>query len=378
MTLYAPATERDIPHGTPSLHAFIIGVAHYPHLPGGGGSQARNPLQLTQVTTPQYTAAAVAEWFARSYHNPQVPLGSIELLISPAKNSPRTATQKVPVTEPATMAQIKKSFKAWKARAQGHRDNIAIFYFCGHGVLKVNHFLLPSDFGDPVEPNAWENCIDFDAMRVGMRSCEAQTQLFFVDACRETPPDLLTEIPKGQQLISSDESDDVRAFAVYNAAAEKHQAFGPADGPTYFSQAVLAALRIGAEGRGGHSYVVDTFSLGNAIGKVMKAYARRYNEKLTCNPSPSGEIADIHHTHNASVLAVIGCNSYPANKAAEIVLTNETNEVRSAVGEAKPMYEIVEAGEWNIEVRFPNGQFPDQRLASQQLRPLIFEGVNVP
>lgn len=377
MTLYAPPTPEEIPIGKPALHAFIIGVAHYPHLPGGDGKLAKNPLQLTQVTTPQYTAGAIAEWFATKYHNPQVPLGSVELLISPAKSSPADAKQAVPATDAATMAQIKRSFKAWTDRAGSHRDNIAVFYFCGHGVLKVNHFLLPSDFGDPTEQEAWENCIDFDGMRVGMRACAAQTQLFFVDACRETPPDLLTEIPKGHRLISSNESNDVKAFAVYNAAAEKHQAFGPADGPTYFCEAVLAALRIGAERRDDSSFVVDTFSLGNAIGKVMRAYGRRYKEKLTCNPSPSGEVMDIQHASKASVLAIVGCTSNQANKAAEIVLNNGVTQVHSAVGQAKPLYEIVEAGDWNIDVRFPNGQFPNQILP-KQLRPLIFEGVDVP
>lgn len=378
MTLYAPTTDQEIPVGKPSLHAFIIGVAHYPHLQGGGGRLAKNPLQLPQVTTPQYTAAAIAEWFATKYHNPQVPLGSVELLISPAKSSPTTATQRVPATDSATMAQIKKSFEAWETRAGSHPDNIAVFYFCGHGVQKVNQFLLPSDFGDPAETEAWENCIDFDGMRVGMRACKAQTQLFFVDACRETPPEQLNEIPTGHRLISSNESNDVKAFAVYNAAAEKHQAFGPEDGPTYFCEALLVALRIGAEGRGDRSFVVDTFSLGNAIGKVMQSYGQRYNKKLRCNPSQSGEPVGIHHTPNASLLAVVGCTSNLANKAAEIVLNNGTRQVRSAVGEAKPMYEVIEAGDWTIDVHFPNGQFPDQHLRNQQLRPLIFEGVRVP
>jgi hypothetical protein len=78
------------------------------------------------------------------------------------------------------------------------------------------------------------------------------------------------------------------------------------------------------------------------------------------------------------VLAVVGCRTEQANKEAEIVLSNGLTEVRSAAGEAKPLCQVVTAGEWDIEVRFPSGRFQNTRLPPQRLLPLVFEGVDVP
>ncbi len=378
MSLYWPAQEGDVVLDKPRLHVFIVGVAHYPHLPGGGAAPAANPLQLGQVTTPQYTAARMAEWFEKEYRNPGVPLGSIELLISRSKHPPATATQPVMAADPATLANIRASFKRWQQRAASDAGNIAVFYFCGHGVRKVNHFLLAEDWGDPALEEAWANTIDFDGMRIGMRKCRARTQLFFVDACQETNQSLLKEIPTGERFISSDESTEVPSYAVYNASADKQQAFGPPDGPTYFSQALIDAFRIGAEHQAQGSWIVDTYSLSNAIGKVMKQLRKRYGYALSCRPEPSGEPVTLHHADVGSVLVVVGCSTPQADTCAEIVISNGHVVKTSPLGQRKPMYEVVQEGDWAIDVNFPQGQFRGKRFDRVRLIPPIFEGVQAP
>ncbi|WP_331128065.1 caspase family protein [Longimicrobium sp.] len=352
-------------------------MADYPHLIGGdSAAQAKDPLTLTQVTTPQYTAAAVADWLARCYHNPDVPLGSVELLISSSRQG-APGKPPIPPAEGATMANVKAAFDRWVGRAGSNPGNIALFYFCGHGLSKVNQFLLPSDFGNPAVLDAWENCIDFDGMRVGMRSCKAQTQLFFVDACREIPFGVLTKEPRGHRLIDSDITDNVECSAVYHAATEGKQAFGPDDGVSYFGQAVISCLDgVGAMRRGA-AWFVDTYSLGNALGQVMARLGRRHKLKLNCNPSPSG-MADIHRTATPRVYAVVGCTSETANRAAEIVLEKGATRVHSPFGSPKPIFEELEAGRWKIEVHFPNGGFSSPYLTEEDLMPPIFEGVAVP
>lgn len=389
MSLYWPTEEEQVCSTAPRLHAFIIGVASYPHLPGGTGKPTSNPLLLRQISTPQYTASRMARWFESEYRNPSVPLGSIELLVSeaPAEQMraarPRaTGNTKASVlkADRATLANIREAFKRWQRRASSHPENIAVFYFCGHGILKAHsHFLLAEDWGDPSHEDAWENTIDFDGMRQGMRSCAAGTQLFFVDACRETPESALKEIPRGHRFISATETEPSAAFAVFNAAADQQQAFGPSDGPSYFCEAVIAALRVGAEHRTDGVWIVDSFSLGNAIGKVLSKYKQRFkNQRLSCSPQISGEPADIQHLTEGSVLAVVGCTSAHANQVAEIVLSNGSISRRSGVGAPKPMYEVVEEGVWDIEVNFPDGHYPSQKISGQRLRPLVFEGVAIP
>jgi hypothetical protein len=47
------------------------------------------------------------------------------------------------------------------------------------------------------------------------------------------------------------------------------------------------------------------------------------------------------------------------------------------MGQPKPMEVELEPGDWDIEVAFPGGEFPNGKLA-QTLTPGIFEGVPLP
>src|SRR5262249_20412560 len=83
MSLIWPATEADIVTNAPRLHALVIAVANYPHLNGGGGAPALEPLGLSQITTPRYTGLAIADWLLTRYQNLNCRLGSVEVLLSP-------------------------------------------------------------------------------------------------------------------------------------------------------------------------------------------------------------------------------------------------------------------------------------------------------
>jgi hypothetical protein len=378
MSLIWPATEQDIVTDQPRLHAFVLGVGDYPHLNGGIGPLAADPLGLSQITTPRYTAPAIVDWLLRTYRNPACPLGSVEMLVSPQTQIDLPGGAQTSVVS-ATMSNIRQAFAAWHSRCNLHADNIAFFYFCGHGLSKGGQFLLPADFGNPALTKRWENCIDFDGLRVGMRSCAAQTQLYFIDACRETPFGLLTQLNvQGDPLIDTASfSDTVRCSAAYYATAQGLKAYGPANGPTYFGQAVLSCLNGVAGMNKQGKWIVDSYSMGNALGQVMAQLARRHNLPLTCHPDVSG-MARIHEAQTPRVIAAIECTSEVANIAAEIELKNGAVQIQSGLGQARPLIEEVDAGDWNITIRFPGGQFPSPLVQRYILMPPVFEGVPVP
>ena len=223
MTLLFPEAADKIVD-QPRLHAIVIGVANYPHLMGGAGPLAADPLNLGQVTTPRYTALEIVRWLMEDYRNKDKPLGSVELVLSPSEPVKNSAGVATPV-ETATFDNIDQAFSRWVQRCSANKDNIAFFYFCGHGLAKDEQFILPEDFKNPAILDNWRNCINFDATRVGMRSCKAQTQVFFVDACRETPFGMLTEVDvEGRKLISSSVGDSVKCSATYYATTEGKQA----------------------------------------------------------------------------------------------------------------------------------------------------------
>jgi hypothetical protein len=377
MSLIWPANPTAVVAKEPRLHALVIGVACYPHLGGGDGTPANDPLGLSQVTTPAYTARAIVDWLTSRYKYAACPLGSIELLLSQEGNVPDEVGA-MPNGETATMNAFEQAFGRWRHRCSSNKENIAFFYFCGHGLAKVDQYLLPEDFGDPAIADQWRNCINFDAMRAGMRSCKAQTQLFFVDACRETPFGLLSQINvSGQSLNSASFSDSVRCSAAYYATTDGRQAFGPPGGATYFSHALIDCLDGLAATNSQGKWQVNTYSLSAALGQVMHHLAEHEGLALDCNPNVSG-FAVIHEPGQASVLTSIECSSDEATAAAEIELRRAGAMYRATVGDPKPLQCKVPPGDWEVQVRFPGGQFRSPPPLACVLMPPVFEGVDVP
>jgi hypothetical protein len=374
MSLIWPATEADIVTNAPRLHAFVIAVADYPHLNGGIGIPALQQLGLSQVTTPRHTGLAIVKWLLGCYQNPGCPLGSVEMLLSPGEPVP--SPKGSVLADRATMANIKAAFMLWKNRCSANPENIAWFYFCGHGISKVAQYLLPEDFGNP-NVYKWENNIDFDGLRVGMRSCAAQTQLFFVDACRETTLDLLTELNvSGHPLTSASFTDTVDCSAAYYATTEGRSAYGPDDDKTYFAAALLCCLNGVAAIKKHGKWIVDTYSLANALGQTLVQLGRRHRASLSCNPNTSG-MGHITEVAGPRVIAAVSCTSEIANDVADITISRGPTALNSPPGQPKPVVEDVEAGDWTIQVSFPGKQFRSPPPKTETLMPPLFEGVDV-
>jgi hypothetical protein len=372
MTLYWPAAPNQIDLTGPRLHAFIIGVGDYPHLLAGAPNAFNSNFGLQQLTTTVHTAKKIAQWLATEYKNPAAQLGSIELFLSPAETIARPDGTMVHI-EAATTANIKAAFRAvWlNQRCAAQPGGISFFYFAGHGLSAGGQYILPSDFADP-NANKWDCCIDFNKSRTGMGHINA-TQLFFVDACRETPIDILTQAnpPTGIRLVDDATMfDHPQSEATYYAAADGRQAYGPDTDATYFATALIESLDGAAALNKNGKLTVDTFSLGNALGHIVASLAADLEKPLTCNPQPSGAPAVIHHPKAAHVRASIGCQTVQANAESAITLRRGASVIQSAAGEKRPWSDRLPPGDWDIELKFVN--YPQQQR-SETLMPPLFE-----
>ena len=371
MSLYWPDGPEQIDLTSPRLHAFIIGAGDYPHLMGGRGHPAVADFGLQQLTTTVMTARRIAKWLREEYTNPAVPLGSIELLLAPAERMTVPGRDPIEI-ERATMAAVSEAFdKRWFPRCDAHAGNIAFFYFAGHGISTASQYLLLSDFGDPAQRNLWANCIDFNGLHVGMRSNHADTQLFFVDACRETPIDALAQLnPNGNPLATSNFLDQVTASAVYHAAAEGKQAYGPADDVTYFAMALMEAFGgAGARFKNGR-WVVDTFLLGSALGHVMSALAAEHKQTLSCNPNASGKPVEIHMPGAPRIRALIGCRTTQANQESRIEVRQGASVYQSAAGAQRPWTGRLEPGDCDVTITF---ETLPRVMRQEKVAPPVFE-----
>ncbi len=228
-------------------HALIIGVGEYDHLPGGKGLPLDRTMGLQQLSSPPASARAFADWFLGrgtqpGFDNPDAPLATVEMLVSPTATYPSVDGAQVPV-EAATRENIQRAYDAWIDRAKTHPASIAVFYFCGHGVMGANDYLLAADFGAS-RNNPWQNAIDLTVTARAARRHVAGPLYFFLDACRQGKVDALAPgaVPPPLQV-----EDITRNMLSHNrfklwATGEGMSAFGAAGSVSRFTSALIEAL----------------------------------------------------------------------------------------------------------------------------------------
>lgn len=356
-------------------HALVIGVNDYPHLPGGrlaGPQPAPLDFGLRQLTSPVVSAVAVVEWLLTRHRNPTAPLGSIELLLSPAAYTPspeaaarlQNLAQLAGTAEEATFANIKRAAGRWYPRVNADRDNVALFYFCGHGLEASDRYLLASDFGaSPAD--AFDNVVNFTASANSMDRWQAKTQCFFLDACRDGPDELKEQAakgPVGQPLFGALPGSILdRDAIVYHAAAPGSSALGEPGGQSYFTKALLGCLDgMGARAMRGGAAPVDHASLGLGLKELIDRVAEEKELPIHCEvggdsllPRPAVlNLASIP----VNVLTIIQCEPAHAQQIASLTIRDATGAIQSrATPEPKPWRLVVPSGKCEVEVEIGAG-----------------------
>ena len=177
----------DEPREGPGTHALVIGVGGYDHLHGGISDRklrrATRYGNLGQLTSPPKSACAVARFLKTS--DPMdwaAPLATVDLLVSTAPSDGDPGGEGGHYQR-ATRDAIQAAFDDWWDRCDTHTENVAVFYFCGHGMQATNQVLLASDFGRTRNP--WAQALDLNKTRQAFNANRARTQVFLIDACRE-------------------------------------------------------------------------------------------------------------------------------------------------------------------------------------------------
>ncbi|GAA0460283.1 hypothetical protein Ade02nite_14530 [Paractinoplanes deccanensis] len=258
------------------VHAFVVGVGNYPYCddPPRTGTASRILGDLGSVTSPPPSAAAVAGWLAGMPRGDgDIPVGTVEVLIS----SPTVASVQrddgewVPVS-PATFANFRDAFSRWLDRCDSDPGNIALFYFCGHGWHRDGQLLLLEDLGKQ-RRRLLESCVELSEIRTVMQHCRARTQLYFVDACRQVPPELLDLRSGVAPLVDSCGPVPLPLAPldapVYFSAARGFEAHADQDAVTPFTAALLRTLDGLGANREGSRWAVTTEYLGPHLREVI-------------------------------------------------------------------------------------------------------------
>lgn len=345
----------DDSHG-PGTHVFLIGVGHYPHLKGGGGTpQLKKQNGMGQLSSTPISAREFLKWVDTTLENPDAPLKSIEVLLSEPDPQPYTdAKNFTAAIAHADRQNVLQAAQLWFDRLDSHEDNVGIFYFCGHGVGDGVHTqLLLRDYGATAVP--MEGAINFNGFRLAMGSCNAKKQVYFVDACRVVDATLLVDPNQmGTPLLPANVT---RVFGGANPAffSAKHgePAFGQPNGLTYFTQALLDSLnKFGVYRVKGSKWMVKPQQLQMAIAALMS------NNPAKPECTVDGLVGTGFQIHQLNtrphVLLDVFLSLPEANDTAKItVVSNGVSVTRDSIDH--PWRTVVEHGNCDLSAAFPQG-----------------------
>lgn len=242
----------------PATHVLLIGIAHYPHLDGGGSRQAHPywNFNLGQLSSTAASARRLAHWFISEFDCPNRPLGSVGLVLSETKGHSEfqnARTGAVHTLVSGTLEETRKALKSALKRAH-HPDDQFIFYFAGHGLSAgVNDFYLLRDFGSKRDAPL-DHMISCSDLMAAMKTQVPSRQFFLFDACRTQDERATANQSGGSGLIVADPAGRLGLGAVeqcsLHSAERDGLSYGRRGEPSICAQAFERALK-GAAGKRG-------------------------------------------------------------------------------------------------------------------------------
>ena len=230
-------------------HVLIIGTSAYRHFPDGSDPTPRGELfGMEQLTSAASSASRFAAWMMSEYINTRAPLRSMRVLLSPNGYEPIHPDIAASLRDDysTTLDNVKTEVVAFRKACAACKDNVAIVYIAGHGVqlTKTGAIVLLHDVGSEMHANLLEGALNVTGLHAGFNHPNtAQTQFWFVDACRQYLP----VAAKFETLAGAFTLDEPHGSASQNpmflATTTGAAAYAHVKGQTLFNQALLQGLR---------------------------------------------------------------------------------------------------------------------------------------
>ncbi len=359
MVPFDPDRVGRVPGGDPPLtHVLIVGVSRYTFFEGGAREgDAREDWGMGQLTAAALSACRVAEWFLKRYRNPDAPLGSLRIMLSPQDAElPAEFAAQAPVA--ATRANFVRAFKDFKADCERHRDNVAFVYAAGHGVQLTKHgaILLLEDAGDPDGDTSLHGAADFVGCHRGLdHGCSAGTQFWFLDACRQRPEIAPRfEIMKGA-FVPDALPGGARASHLFLAASTGQSAFARIGDRTLFCEALLESLDLpGAPSALCPEWHVSAHRLSESLTTRVAKLAASEGIEQAVHPTGNTTEAIVHRFQGVPKVQLSICtNPSDVQPHASLSLRLGRNQRIPGVPTSLPFSALVDAGIYAVSVTAP-------------------------
>jgi hypothetical protein len=287
--------------GEPGLHALIVGISKYRHLPVPGERptkhQQRWSLGLRQLTAAARTGLLVYQWLVDVSSSLLVPLTTCRTLLVPSDAELAASAELGDLAGDAALKTFLRVAQDWRDDVASNADNVAFFYFAGHGFQRKrgDQVLLLEDVGDGAGGKL-TNAVDTFSLVQGMAQSEenpdiAQRQFFFFDACRMQPRDAYKYESQPCTAVFDPPTltQDDRIVLEYNTAVPGAEAFAIRGEQTVFSKALLTAFAgAGAEEVGGR-WCVTIDSLNRGLRYQMESLQNEYRRQQKFRVNGLGE-----------------------------------------------------------------------------------------
>lgn len=237
----------------PAAHILLVGVSDYSNLTEMGVAGDDRTLGLNKLHSPALSAFRLGQTFTRIRDDLPQPLATVRMLLSPSEAEARAEPKlRRPYVVP-TLESFTRAAREWRADARSHDQNLTIFYFGGHGlqVTKDNVMMLMADFAAPGETQ-FHAAVPLRNILFGMAPSAqaplvAQTQFYFIDACRSRPELGNLQLPSGTAIFDEFSASDRRSTPTFYASVSGEEAKGRTGSISYFCDALLDALEIASE-----------------------------------------------------------------------------------------------------------------------------------
>jgi hypothetical protein len=222
------------------------------------------------------------------------------------------------------MANVSAAVAEWKKRGDVSSENRLIFFFCGHGIAQGSDTsLLLADYGANVN-DALTGAIDFRSFHLGMNTCAAQQQCYFIDACRASSDTLIESYGKaGLPIIRPNtryrRPDGPREAPIYYSTIAGEDAYARPGEVSPFTDALIRGLR-GAGGDDSEGdWRVSTTRLKEAIDYFLKRAAVGGQGRVQVPATSELTTFYLHHLADLPEVPVtICCQPSDAHAAAEL------------------------------------------------------------
>ncbi len=342
-------------------HALVIGISSYLHLADGDDpTPVGESFNIEQLSSAARSASEFAGWLVREYRHPNKPLKSLRVLLSPSPGEMLDSDVRnlLPDAYAATRAAVERELAGFRNACNAHRENVAMVYIAGHGVQLTKHgsVVLLHDFGAAAHLNQLQGAIDMAGVHAGMNHPNtAQTQFWFVDACRQKPS-VARRFETMTGALALDEPTGVAEVSpLFLAATTGRAAYGKPGGVSLFNEALMWALRDGGAAEGPNkdqdNWHVSVTRLIKVLPKKVKELANQYQEEQPVDVAGRVQDAVVHsYDQPPKVDLHIGLSPAAARDVSRGTLARDAQEVIVADFTGWPLARPVDAGLYLLRV----------------------------